>query len=253
MEIKINIILTAIFGLSVIFASEAQIVAKTTNLSDKSTINSNINLSVESNTDIYGVQFDIKYNPQEINLSESGIISNVSGIKVYSRINNEGIARVLMFSMNGEKILDINEGNIRDILDINFQPHNMFNGTSKIELADIVLAGKGGEEVDVSSAFFDIAFYTPQKTSLTKNYPNPFNPSTTIDYQLSDAGIVSIVVYDLKGTEVKVLVNEFQDADYYNVLWNGLNENGQNVASGRYILKMTAPGYAKTITMTLLK
>ena len=214
---------------------------------------SNINLNVESKTDIYGLQFDIKYNPQELNLSESGIMSNVSGIKVYSRVIEEGIARVLMFSMSGEKILDINTTNIVDILDIDFQPADMFNGTSQVELIDVILAGNGGEEVSVSSAAFDVAFYTPKKTSLTKNYPNPFNPSTTIDYQISDAGMVSIIIYDLKGAEVRTLVNEVQEADYHNVVWYGLNENGQSVASGRYILKMTAPGYAETITMTLLK
>ena len=253
MKTKRNIILAIVFGASIIFASEAKIVAKTANLADQSIKKSNINLTVESTTDIYGVQFDIKYNPQELNLSESGIMSNVSGIKVYSRVKEEGIARVLMFSMSGDKILDVNTDNIADILDIDFQSVDMFNGISKVELIDVILAGKGGEEVSVSSAAFDVAFYTPQQTSLTKNYPNPFNPSTTIDYQLSDAGMVSMIIYDLKGAVVKTLVNEVQETDYHNVVWNGLNENGQSVASGRYILKMTAPGYTETITMTLLK
>ena len=253
MKSKTNIILTIFIVFSCIMGSEARIAAKTANLADQSIKKSNINLTVESNTDIYGVQFDIKYNPTELNLSESGIISNVSGIKVYSKIKEEGIARVLMFSMSGDKILDVNTANIADILDIDFQPTDMFNGTSKVELIDVILAGKGGEEVSVSSTAFDVAFYTPHQTSLTKNYPNPFNPSTTIDYQLSEAGMVSIIVYDLKGSEIKILVNEIQQADYHNVVWNGLNEIGQGVASGRYILKMTAPGYAETITMTLLK
>ena len=253
MQTKNNILLVIMVGFSSIIASEAKIVAKAANLDNQSINKSNINLTVESNADIYGVQFDIKYNPIELNLSESGIISNVSGIKAYSRIKEEGIARVLMFSMNGEKIIDINSTHIADILDIDFQPVDMFIGTSKVELIDVILAGQGGEEVSVSSAAFDVAFYTPQKTSLTKNYPNPFNPSTTIDYQLSHAGMVSIIVYDLKGAEIKSLVNEVQTADYHNIVWNGLNNNGQNVASGRYILKMTAPGYAETITMTLLK
>ena len=155
--------------------------------------------------------------------------------------------------MNVDCPCNVNMDNIAEILNINFQPAEMFKGTSQVELIDVILAGKGGEEVSVSSAVFDVAFYTPQKTSLTKNYPNPFNPSTTIDYQLSDAGMVSMIVYDLKGATVKTLVNKVQEADYHNVVWHGLNESGQIVASGRYILKMTAPGYAETITMTFLK
>ena len=253
MKAKTNIILLIIYGTVSIFASEAKIVAKTANLADQSIKKSIINLTIESKVDIYGIQFDIKYNPKELNLSESGIISNVSGIKVYSRVKEQGIARVLMFSMSADKLLDVNTANIADILDIDFQPADMFTGTSKVELIDVILAGKGGEEVSVSSAIFDVEFYTPHQTSLEKNYPNPFNPSTTIDYQLSVSGMVTIIVYDLKGKEIKTLVNEVQVADYHNVVWNGHNENGQSVASGRYILKMTAPGYAETITMTLLK
>ncbi len=61
-------------------------------------------------------------------------------------------ARVLMFGMNGEKILDVNVNNIADILDINFQAADMFNGVSQVELIDVILAGKGGEEVSVSTS-----------------------------------------------------------------------------------------------------
>ena len=125
MKTKTNIILAIVFGVSSIFASEAKIVAKTANLTDQSIKKSNINLTVESNTDIYGVQFDIKYNPQELDLSESGIMSNVSGIKVYSRVKEEGMARVLMFSMSGEKILDVNTTNIVDILDLDNLPSHI--------------------------------------------------------------------------------------------------------------------------------
>ena len=249
-----NIIVALVFGVSSIFASDAKIVDKTANLVDQSVKKSSINLTVESNSDIYGVQFDIKYNAEELNLTEGDIKSKVDGVNIYSRVKEEGIARVLMFGMNGEKILDVNANNIADILDINFQAADMFNGVSQVELIDVILAGKGGEEVSVSpSTTFEVSFNTPIRTSLSKNYPNPFNPSTTINYELSTAGLVTLVIYDLKGSEVKTLVQEHQDVNYHNVVWNGLNNSGQSVASGRYLLKMSAPGYTETITMTLLK
>jgi len=156
--------------------------------------------------------------------------------------------------MSGDKILDINRSNIADIMEINFEPVNMFNGTTQVELGDIILAGKGGEQVTSSSStVFDVSYFIPQKTSLSENYPNPFNPTTSIDYQLSKAGIVSLVIYDLKGSVIKTLVNGHQEATYYNLIWNGMSNNNQSVASGRYLLKMTAPGFTETITMTLLK
>ena len=122
MKTNRNIIVALIFGVSTIFASDAKIAAKTANLADQSVKKTSINLTVESISDIYGVQFDIKYNPQELSLTDNDIKSKVAGINIYSRVNDEGSARVLMFGMNGEKILDVNAGNIADILDINFQP-----------------------------------------------------------------------------------------------------------------------------------
>ena len=248
-----NICIGLIIGLSTIFASEAKIAAKTANLTDQSLKNSNINLTVESDTDILGVQFDIKYDASVLSLSENGIISKVPGINIYSSVKDDGIARVLMFSMSGNKILDMNNAKIADLMEINFEPVEKFHGTSTVELVDVILAGEAGKEVSSFSSTFDVSFVMPKKTSLSENYPNPFNPSTTIKYELAQAGMVSLIVYDLKGAEVTTLVNENQEADYYNILWNGLNSKGQAVASGRYIVKMIAPGFSETITMTLLK
>jgi len=73
MKTNKNIIVALIFGASSIFASEAKIAAKTANLLDQSVKKSSLNLTVESNSDIYGVQFDIKYNAQELNLTEGDI------------------------------------------------------------------------------------------------------------------------------------------------------------------------------------
>jgi len=248
------ILLTVSFIISSIFASDAVILPKTVEIAGQNIKKGNIHLNLESKIDIYGVQFDLKYDPQELNLVESGIVSKVPGIEIYSSIKEHGNAIVLMFSMSGEKVLDVNISNITEILEINFDPVNMFNGTSTVELDDIIIAGKGGEQATAAPrAVFDVTYYSPQKTSLSKNYPNPFNPSTTIDYQLSKEGIVSLVVYDLKGSEIKTLIQEHQGATYHNIIWNGLNNNGQPVASGRYLLKMTAPGFTETITMTLLK
>ena len=253
MNTQKNITIGLIIGLSLTFATEAKIVAKTANLTDQSLKNSNINLTIESDADILGVQFDIKYDPNELNLSENGIISKVPGINIYSSVKDDGIARVLMFSMSGNKILDMNNAKIADLMEINFEPVEKFHGTSTVELVDVILAGEAGKEVSSFSSTFDVSFVTPKKTSLSENYPNPFNPSTTIKYELSKAGMVSVIIYDLKGAEVTTLVNKHQEADYYNILWHGLNSNGQAVASGRYIVKMTAPGFSETITMTLLK
>ena len=65
--------------------------------------------------------------------------------------------------------------------------------------------------------------------------------------------MVFLVIYDLKGTIVFNLLEEYQEADYHNISWGGTNNSGQDVSSGRYILKMATPGFTDSITMTFLK
>ena len=248
------IIMVLLLAVSNILAKDAVLKIKKANTADKIIQNGKINLSVESEQSIKGIQFDIIYNPKELKLTENGIISKISNIDIYSSVKDEGVAKVLMFSMEGDNILDVNLNNIAEVIEVNFEPVNMFNGSSQVELVNIILAGNAGEQITSETrSVFDVSYFTPLKTTISKNYPNPFNPSTTINYQLSNAGEVTLIIYDLKGSEVKTLVHEHHEAAYHSIVWNGTNNNGQAVSSGRYLLKMMAPGYTETITMTLLK
>ncbi|MDD8018769.1 MAG: FlgD immunoglobulin-like domain containing protein [Bacteroidota bacterium] len=80
----------------------------------------------------------------------------------------------------------------------------------------------------------------PTEYQLQNNYPNPFNPSTTILYGIPQASRVSITIYSILGQEVKTLVNDVQNASFYRVVWNGTNNNGTHVASGVYFFRLTA-------------
>ncbi len=88
---------------------------------------------------------------------------------------------------------------------------------------------------------------------LSKNYPNPFNPSTTLDYSLTKAGRVEIVIYDLLGHEVSTLAARDLQPGEYSVSWDGLDKAGNAVASGVYIARMKINGATLTTRMTLLK
>nr|MBC8384152.1 T9SS type A sorting domain-containing protein [Candidatus Cloacimonadota bacterium] len=74
-----------------------------------------------------------------------------------------------------------------------------------------------------------------------KNYPNPFNPSTTIEYSLDkDNSIVSLEVYNIKGQKVKSLVNEVKEKGTHSVVWDGKNDSHKAVSSGVYFYKLEA-------------
>ncbi len=93
----------------------------------------------------------------------------------------------------------------------------------------------------------------PDAFALRQNYPNPFNPSTIIEYVLPELSPVNLRIYDTRGNLVKELVNCHQPAGQYRVFWNGGNQNGNLVASGRYFCEIKTTGYRKIIQMTFVK
>ncbi len=90
-------------------------------------------------------------------------------------------------------------------------------------------------------------------TQLLDNYPNPFNPETTIRFSLKEASSVSIGIYNVKGQLVKTLLSEVREAGNHGVLWNGRDDNGNAVSSGVYYYRMTAGSYIGFRKMLLLK
>ncbi len=88
---------------------------------------------------------------------------------------------------------------------------------------------------------------------LNGNYPNPFNPSTTISYQLKQDGKVNIEIYNIKGQKVRTLINSIQKRGKQTVQWNGTDDLGQNVGSGVYFCKMQTLNLSETCKMILMK
>jgi len=88
---------------------------------------------------------------------------------------------------------------------------------------------------------------------LYDNFPNPFNPSTTISYDLRHPSEVNILVYDIWGQKVATLVSENQAAGCHAVEWNGLNAQGKAVGAGMYLYVIRARDFAETRRMLLLK
>jgi len=93
----------------------------------------------------------------------------------------------------------------------------------------------------------------PLQSSLHSNYPNPFNPSTTIAYSLANPEKVELSIYNLKGQRVKTLMNSIQIAGNHCLVWNGTDESGNGVGSGIYFIKMDTPTLSTSRKITLIK
>ncbi|MBC8197112.1 MAG: T9SS type A sorting domain-containing protein [Candidatus Marinimicrobia bacterium] len=215
----------------------------------------NVTMSIDSDNPVYGIQFEMKYNTNEIAVVNNSLSSTVEGFKFDYRVfEEEGKIRALMFSLEGAQLTNTNT--VTDLVNIEFESVNGFNGTSKVDFNEFIIAGQHGEQLESNVSSFEVDFnqvLVPTKTELTKNYPNPFNPVTNIDYSIAIDGYVSLVVYNLNGAEVKTLLNQNMTPGTYQVQWDGTNNSGENVASGRYIVKMNTKDYSSQIKMTLLK
>ena len=94
----------------------------------------------------------------------------------------------------------------------------------------------------------------PSRTALHQNFPNPFNPTTVIRYELSANARVSLKIYDVRGALVRTLEDRRLPAGRYEVGWNGLDNQGSQVASGIYFYRLvSSEGVVLTRKMVLLK
>jgi len=93
----------------------------------------------------------------------------------------------------------------------------------------------------------------PARFALHPNYPNPFNPSTIITYDLALQSDVSLNIYDMRGRMIRNLVGKTQDAGHYLVEWHGNDNSGNNVGAGVYIYRLSAGSRVFSQKMILMK
>ena len=131
------------------------------------------------------------------------------------------------------------------------------DGTYYYWLQNVEMDGTSGYHGPVS-VVFSINGYTgspaiPTATQLDNAYPNPFNPHTTIRYQLESPGRVKIDIYNTKGQIVRSFEQNHAAAGNYNLLWDGCDDSGNTLASGVYLYKMTSGKYSGVKKMVLHK
>jgi len=93
----------------------------------------------------------------------------------------------------------------------------------------------------------------PSNILQAQNFPNPFNPSTTIEYYLPEPTDVSLIIYDVTGREVNTLVSTSQSSGNYKVRWGGTNRDGLQVAAGMYFARLQAGEHQSVVKMVYLR
>lgn len=203
-------------------------------------------ISVSDATGIAGGDLTLTYDPNILTAGEVKGTSLAAGLLVVSNASTPGEVRISLAGATGLS------GGSGSLLEVTFDVHDDAEAgrASPLRLTEVTLRDETGNPLDlgtVSQGMFTVAGVSveereamgqPTSFALSPCYPNPFNPSTTIRYQLPEPGDVRLVIYDALGQEIRVLVFETQPAGWYRVNWDGRNGAGHRVSSGVYLYRL---------------
>ena len=105
----------------------------------------------------------------------------------------------------------------------------------------------------VSGLVDDLNRRIPTDFALFQAYPNPFNPTTTIGYQLPHSAHIKLTVYNTLGQVVKTLINSYVETGYHEVIWNGRHSAGKEMPSGIYMFRLESGSFQQVNKMMLMK
>jgi hypothetical protein len=162
----------------------------------------------------------------------SGLLVRVSAQPKWVTIND---AR-----MDGAKLAPDSSGQITVHFEVSAEAKSGMTGTIEVQLLS-------GETVILQKSF-KLQVSVPHRYELSQNFPNPFNPATTIQYQLPADGFVSLKVFDILGREVTTLVHEEQKADYHKATFDA-----GGLASGTYFYRLQAGTFTSVRRLLILK
>lgn len=222
----------------------------------------NLQVTVKANvdgTDTDPVTFTFtQLNPAELAsfdgvLQEGRVVLNWSTV---SQTNNAGwrITR----SVDGENFEAVGDfvqgaGTSDALVNYSFEDKKLPGGVEKVyyRLEQVDLDGSVSQSNVIEVL---LGARMPLPTEFAVNvYPNPFNPSTTISYELPESAPVSVIIYDVLGQQVRHLISQVNSAGRYSVQWDARDNQGRGVASGVYIAKVDAGTTTLSQKMLLLK
>ena len=174
------------------------------------------------------------------------------------------------YYLNGELITCDLTMDCVDLTGIDFGPCDMALGIGWINDNCEYISGCDwvADSVNYTAAFFnsmdncieacflasnDEINQLPHAFNLYNNYPNPFNPVTTLRYDLPEDALVNITIYDIMGRIVRTLINSQQNAGFKSIQWNATNDAGSPLSAGLYLYKIQADNFVETRKMVLLK
>ena len=208
-----------------------------------------IAVSLQDFAELKGYGLSVSYDPQLLSFVGTEVENSILGTGEFAEghvvANKDGLVSLVAYGdvgTEGDLGLNLVFRSLREIEDSYIE---ILNG----ELRD------GNYGLNSLDTPVSVRIQTrPEVYALRNNYPNPFNPETTLKYDLPDAGDVKLEVYNMLGQVVRTLVNERQTAGRYAVQWDATNDRGQSMSSGIYFYRVQVGGeFTDVKKMLLLK
>ena len=146
--------------------------------------------------------------------------------------------------------IDMQNGNTYELNKIKFLTLSIELGSGQLPNEYKLIYG---DKDQVDSIVRDIVALVPKEFSLGHNYPNPFNPSTTIPFTMSETGLAVITIYNVSGREIRQILNERVRSGFHSAVWDGKNYNGVPVSSGVYYYGLKTRKFKSFKKMILIK
>lgn len=206
-------------------------------------------LRLEGNAgEVKGLTASVGYDPTELEFVSVRMTDDMSS----------PIAPVFFWSEPGDNAVTVDLavlgtgmtiGGSGEVAVLTFRP---LDDEYEVWFDDADLRGSENESFDAELKGYGSSV-TPKAFRLAQNSPNPFNPVTSVAYDVPEEARVAIRVYDVTGRLVRTLIDRDCEPGRHVVSWDGVDENGKSVGSGVYFCTMNAPGYRGERKMLLLK
>ena len=184
-------------------------------------------MSISANGNIAGIQLTISANNLQIN-------ENIPMTVESNLVGDQHI--ILMYGLNGETFSG--------------DKIQLFTASEDYKISSIIAANILSKAMNIEQR----NGLLPETFELSQNFPNPFNPSTDIQFTVGKDALVSLNIYDIQGRLVSSLVdNSFYSSGSYKITWDGNNQHGTQVPSGMYMYKLVSEHQTVSRKMVLMK
>ena len=198
-----------------------------------------------------GIQFDLEYDSDLVTIGSPSLTIVQDNVVITHSLIREGLMKVVIVDIDGEIVESSNQQGLVRI------PYS-FNGDvldiSGVSVSDVIVSGPKGKIADVSTGIISANVkLVPGVFALHQNYPNPFNPKTEIRFDIPEASVVEISIYNLMGQKVRTLANKDIAPGYHVMQWDGTNDRGSMVSTGMYFYTLHTNKYHAMRKMLFLK